>query len=470
MGVPLKVLVVEDSEDDTLLLARDLRRGGYDPVYERVETAEEMEATLEEDAWELVVSDHSMPRFSSSAALELLRSKGFVDVPFIIVSGQIGEDAAVEAMKSGAQDYIMKGNRTRLISAIERELGEAEVRRKRRQAEQALQDSEERFRSLVQYASDLIVILDSDGVITYESPSVERILGYKPEERVGNRAFDLVHPDDAEKVARIFSDYMGRPGLHPTVEYRVRAKDGSWRCFEAIGNNLLHEPSVGGIVVNSRDVTERKRAEENYRGIFENAVEGIFQSTVDGRLLTVNPAMARMLDYESPEELMENVSNVTNQLYMYPEHREEFKRLVRVQDSMSGFETRMYRKDGSELPVSLSARALRDSEGELAGYEGMMEDITERKRSEEALREIREAERRRIARDLHDVVLQDLTYTLQSMQITRRIAGDDEWSHERDQQVESLRRTVGGLRDAIYDLRVENTQGTAARALPGIAR
>ena len=170
MGVPLKVLVVEDSEDDTLLLARDLRRGGYDPVYERVETAEEMEATLEEDAWELVVSDHSMPRFSSSAALELLRSKGFVDVPFIIVSGQIGEDAAVEAMKSGGQDYIMKGNRTRLISAIERELGEAEVRRKRRQAEQALQDSEERFRSLVQYASDLIVILDSEGVITYESP------------------------------------------------------------------------------------------------------------------------------------------------------------------------------------------------------------------------------------------------------------------------------------------------------------
>ena len=221
---------------------------------------------------------------------------------------------------------------------------------------------------------------------------------------------------------------------------------------------MLHEPSVGGIVVNSRDVTERKRAEENYRGIFENAVEGIFQSTVDGRLLTVNPAMARMLDYESPEELMENVSNVTNQLYMYPEHREEFKRLVRLQDSMSGFETRMYRKDGNELPVSLSARALRDSEGELAGYEGMMEDITERKRSEEALREIREAERRRIARDLHDVVLQDLTYTLQSMQIIRRIAGDDEWSHERDQQVESLRRAVGGLRDAIYDLRVENTQ------------
>ncbi|MGB3634012.1 MAG: PAS domain S-box protein [Rubrobacteraceae bacterium] len=458
MSVPLKVLVVEDSEDDTLLLARELRRGGYDPAYRRVETAEEMEAALEEEDWELVVSDHSMPNFSSLSALELLRSKSFVDVPFIIVSGQIGEDAAVEAMKFGAQDYIMKGNLVRLTSAIERELREAVVRRKRRQAEKALQENEERFRSLVQYASDLIVILDSKGFITYESPSIERILGYKPEERIGHRAVDLIHPEDAEKVAKVFSDYVGRPGLHPTVEYRVRAKDGSWRHFEAIGNNLLHEPSVKGIVVNSRDVTERKRAEENFQGIFENSVEGIFQTTIDGRLLTANPAMARMLDYESPEELMGSVSNVTNQLYVYPEHREELRRLILLQDSISGFETQMYRKDGTELPVSLSVRALRNSEGELVGHEGMMEDISERKRSEEALREIREAERRRIARDLHDVVLQDLTYTLQSMQATRRMTGDDGRSDERDQQVESLRGSVEGIRDAIYDLRVENTQ------------
>ncbi|CAN5698558.1 hypothetical protein BH24ACT21_BH24ACT21_08530 [soil metagenome] len=184
-------------------------------------------------------------------------------------------------------------------------------------------------------------------------------------------------------------------------------------------------------------------------------MEGTFQTTTDGRLLTANPAMARMLDYESPEELMRNVSNIAKQLYVDPEHREEFKRLVRLQDSISGFETRMYRKDGSELPVSLSARVIRSSEGELAGYEGMMEDITERKRAEEALREIREAERRRIARDLHDVVLQDLTYTLQSMRVTRRVTDDDEWSQERDRQVESLRGAVAGLRNAIYDLRVE---------------
>src|SRR5918993_3284278 len=136
MGEPLRVLLVEDSEDDTLLLVRSLRRGGYDPIWERVDTAEAMEAAFDGGGWDLVISDHGMPAFNSSAALELLRRKGFVDLPFIIVSGQIGEDAAVAAMKAGAHDYLMKENLARLNSAIERELREAEVRRERRQAEE----------------------------------------------------------------------------------------------------------------------------------------------------------------------------------------------------------------------------------------------------------------------------------------------------------------------------------------------
>jgi DNA-binding NtrC family response regulator len=108
MGAPLRVLLVEDSENDALLLLRELKRGGYEPLSRRVDTAGEMEEALEEQAWDLVISDHSMPAFSSLAALDLLRGKGFVDLPFIIVSGRIGEDAAVSAMKAGAHDYIMK--------------------------------------------------------------------------------------------------------------------------------------------------------------------------------------------------------------------------------------------------------------------------------------------------------------------------------------------------------------------------
>src|SRR5215210_3369781 len=155
MGAPLRVLLVEDSENDALLLLRQLRRGGYEPLSMRVDTAGEMEAALEGQTWDLVISDHSMPAFSSLGALDLLRGKGFVDLPFIIVSGRIGEDAAVSAMKAGAHDYIMKDNLARLNSAIERELREAEVRRRRREAE-------EKYRSIFENAVEGIFQTTAD--------------------------------------------------------------------------------------------------------------------------------------------------------------------------------------------------------------------------------------------------------------------------------------------------------------------
>jgi two-component system, NarL family, sensor histidine kinase UhpB len=351
MGVTLRVLLVEDSEDDALLLLRELRRGGYEPLGERVDTAEAMETALDEREWDLVIADHSMPAFSSLAALELLRSKGFADLPFIIVSGHIGEDVAVAAMKAGAQDYIMKDNLARLNSAIERELREAESRRERRRAEE-----------------------------------------------------------------------------------------------------------------------ERRLAEEKYRDIFENAVEGIFQTTVEGRFVTANPALARMFGYDSPENLLENVSNIAEQLYVDPEQRTELRRLMLRDGLVSGFETQARREDGGVVWVSISARAVRDNEGEMVGYEGTVEDITERKQAERALREIREAERRRIARELHDVVLQDLTYALQSLQVLRRMPSDEPGrGEETGRQIEALKRAVGGLRDAIYELRLENAQEqTLARTLASI--
>lgn len=138
MSQPLRVLIVEDSEDDTLLLLRALQKGGYDPTYERVDNASAMTNALARQTWDVVIADHSMPQFDAPTALALLK-KGAYDVPFIIVSGSIGEELAVSAMRLGAQDYVMKGNLTRLCAAIDRELREAEVRRQRLRAEEAAQ-------------------------------------------------------------------------------------------------------------------------------------------------------------------------------------------------------------------------------------------------------------------------------------------------------------------------------------------
>src|SRR5215213_2054953 len=128
----------------------------------------------------------------------------------------------------------------------------------RKKVEKVIIESEERFRSLVQYSSDIITILDTDGTVHYVSPAVERVTGYRPEEQVGTNAFDSVHPDDRKQALNTFAEVLKRPGLHPPLEFRVPHKDGSWRYLEHVVNNLVDDPAVRGVVVNSWDVTERK--------------------------------------------------------------------------------------------------------------------------------------------------------------------------------------------------------------------
>jgi len=150
MSKPLQLLIVEDSEDDALLLVRELKRAGYDAIFERVDTRQAMGRALASRTWDLVIADYSMPHFNGIEAMELLQ-KSDLDIPFIFVSGAVGENTAVAAMKAGAHDYVMKGNLRRLVPAIERELREAEVRHERKRAEEELRRSREQLRALTAY-------------------------------------------------------------------------------------------------------------------------------------------------------------------------------------------------------------------------------------------------------------------------------------------------------------------------------
>ncbi|MBI3045516.1 MAG: response regulator [Betaproteobacteria bacterium] len=147
MASPLRVLLVEDFEDDALLILRELSRGGYEPSHRRVDTAAAMRLVLDAEPWDVVISDYSMPQFTGIAALELLASRG-LDIPFIIVSGAIGEETAVAAMKAGAHDYVMKSSLGRLVPAVRRELRDAEIRRARRRSESALHEAHRRLQAL----------------------------------------------------------------------------------------------------------------------------------------------------------------------------------------------------------------------------------------------------------------------------------------------------------------------------------
>src|ERR1051325_2549929 len=197
----LNLLLVEDSEDDADLMLLELRRGDYIADYVRVDNAEAMQAALQQRKWDLVISDYVMPQFSGPAAMKLLQESGY-DIPIIIVSGHIGEDIAVSAMKSGANDYVMKDRLARLVPAVERELREAEVRRARKAADEALRESEQRLKLALEagrmgaWERNL-----KTGAMTW-SEITQHIYGLAPGQFSGKfeEFQQLVHPEDRARV------------------------------------------------------------------------------------------------------------------------------------------------------------------------------------------------------------------------------------------------------------------------------
>jgi two-component system, cell cycle sensor histidine kinase and response regulator CckA len=269
----------------------------------------------------------------------------------------------------------------------------------RKLAEAALKHSEERFRALTENTADLIAILDADATMRYISPSVYRMLGYTVEEWLGRNAFEFIHPDDAQAAAEALQKGIQHQDTGLPLEFRVRHQNGSWRVIEATDTNLLENDAVAGIVINARDITDRKRseealrkAEEKYRSIFENAVEGIFQYTPDGRFISVNPALARILAYESPEELIALRTDIKVQHYVDPNCQMELKRMLAEKGAVLGFECEIFRKDLSKIWCVENLRAICDESGAVAYYEGSIEEITERKQLEAQLRQAQKME------------------------------------------------------------------------------
>jgi PAS domain S-box-containing protein len=275
MSIPLRLLVIEDSEDDVLLLTRELKRGGYDPVFARVETAAGMRKALARGDWDIIVSDYIMPRFSGLDAIAVLKESG-LDIPFIIVSGKIGEDIAVGAMRAGAHDYIVKGNLARLVPAVERELREVETRRKRAKAEDDLRESEDKFIAIAATATDAILIVNAEGNISYWNPSAEKIFGYKEQEALGRplHRFLALRGHDAS-TRQGFGEFLKTdigPAIDNIVEFSAFRKDGTRFPVEVslAALEIKHRQHAVGFI---RDISERRRAEEELKRHRDNLEE-----------------------------------------------------------------------------------------------------------------------------------------------------------------------------------------------------
>jgi PAS domain S-box-containing protein len=396
----LRVLLVEDSENDAMLLLRELRRGGYQPLSQRVCTPEDMEKALRsadarDELFQVVISDYYMPRFRAPDALRLLRELGY-DVPFIVVSGKIGEDAAVEIMKAGANDYLTKENMSRLCPAIERELREAEVRRERERAEKALGLSEDRFRHLVEQIPAVTYVqepIDSDTpkAITYMSPQYEAMLGYPPEKEILDEEHWLrvLHPDDRERVLaeELRTDETGEPYR---IEYRQIARGGRvvWVRDEATlvrdeeGNSLYWLGVQYDITEQKRTEEELRKSEERFRATFEQAAVGIVQVGLDGEWLRFNDKFCDIVGYEREELGAVSVFHLLSP----DDFERDFDRGVRM---LAG-ELRTYTeeklivgKGGRRVWINLTVSLVHDEADEPRYFIAVAEDIGKRKQAEE---------------------------------------------------------------------------------------
>jgi len=263
----------------------------------------------------------------------------------------------------------------------------------KRRVQEALRQSEEHFRSLIENTLDLVTVLDESGRVRYVSPSIERVLGYRPEDRIGQSILDLIHPDDAPAVKKTLAWGRQTPGAAATLEYRARHKSGSWRQLEGVGRNLLSNPAVAGIVVNSRDITERRLADEKirvseewFRSSFEYTGVPTAITTIDGRFLRVNRALCRFFGRSEAEMRRLSWREVT-----HPEDTElshDIRRRLLAGEMVSiEAEKRYLRNDGSVRWGYLILSLIHDSEGRPRRIAAQIVDITKRTEAEDALRQ-----------------------------------------------------------------------------------
>jgi len=394
----LQVLMVEDSEDDALLEIRELKKGGYDPVYERVETAAAMKKALKEKQWEIILCDYKLPKFNATSAIAVLKETN-IDIPVIIVSGTIGEETAVECMRLGAHDYIMKNNLSRLCPAIARELEETEVRNKQRQAEKDLRESEEKYRTILEQMDDSYFEVDLAGNFTFFNDAITRHVGYSREELIGTSFRSQVAKEDIATLYNAFGKIYSTGKPERNIFYNFMHKDGTMGSVEAAAFPLHNQKGeIVGFRGIAREITKRKQAEEalreseeKYRLIAENTADLIVVTDMNLRFTYISPSIMRTHGFT-----VEEAMNMTLDQLLTPESLQTlltvFEEEMKLEATGTAdpkrihiLEIEEYKKDGSIIWIESIISAQRDKENKLIGILTANRDITERKQAEEKL-------------------------------------------------------------------------------------
>jgi diguanylate cyclase (GGDEF)-like protein/PAS domain S-box-containing protein len=387
------VYLIDDTHDE--LLGRVGIGACHDVVGRRRRRGEDLVGTVWQGGEPLILDDYAQWRGGdertpghAAIAVPLRSAHRVVGVLALMYTEpeRSFDAAALATLRQFAGLTTLALDNARLYGAAQHELAERE------RAEASLRESEARFRALVQQGSDMITVVDRAGIIRYESPAIERILGYPHGARLGQRVFDFTHPADYAAAVASFTQLLEQPGANATLELRAQHADGSWRYLDVIGANLLHEPSVRGIVINMRDITERRQAadelrhsEARHRAVVDSAFDAIVTTDTAGKICTFNRGAERIFGRAATEVIGQPITVLMPE-HLRPIHSAGLQRYLHTGEARQlGLVREMtgLRADGSEFPVEIVISEI--AAGGDRRFTATIRDLTERKAFEQQL-------------------------------------------------------------------------------------
>ena len=399
MENPLRILHVEDSPKDSELVEATLQQEGIACDVLRVQTRSDFVSALEQSRFDLILGDYTMPGFDGLSALKIAQEK-CPDVPFIFVSGTLGEDVAIEALKHGAIDYVLKDRLSRLVTCVRRALREVEEQGERKRAQEALRESEARKKAMLEGALDCIIAIDHQGKVLEFNPAAEKTFGYSLDQVMGKPLADLIIPSHLrERHKQGLKQYIATgegPFIGKAVEVTAMRVDGTEFPAELAITSIGQKwpPMFLGHL---RDITEHKRAEEKMRlqsAALESAANAVVITDRDGIITWVNPAFTKLTGYSPEEAIGQNPRLLKSGTQDQPFY-ENLWNTIRSGQVWSG-EIVNRRKDGVLYSEEQTITPVRDAQGDIIHFIAIKQNITKRKRAEEDIRTLNEELEQRV--------------------------------------------------------------------------
>lgn len=411
-----------------MAVRRALRAAGILMDLSEVNNCQRAIALVQQHLFDCIFLDYRLPDGDGLTVIQTARQQG-VKAALIVLGDQGDEQTAVQLIRAGASDYLSKSKLApeSLARSLWNAMRLSQAEAQAAEANQKLRESEARFRSLVQHSSDIITMLETDGTIRYVSPSIERILGYPPAMLVGQNVFSYTHPEELARLQSAFTSTLENAGIAAPLEMRIRHADGTWVDLETVANNLIADPHIRGIIINSREITERKRAEAERRQLLEQLemergrFEAVLRQLPAGVIIAEAPSGKLILGNEQVEKIWRHSFFASTSIDQYHEYHgfyadgrplkpEEWPlaRSLTQGEVVTDEEIQILRGDNTYGTVRVSSSPIRDRDSDIVAGVVIFSDISDRKQATEAQRFLAEASTLLATSLNHQVTLENL--------------------------------------------------------------